>query len=63
MTNTALTYNNTHIEGLTRQAFDICEDNATALHRIPASDWFFDQIKQYYAPETLAAVTPKVIVL
>ena len=62
MTNTPQTSYNPHTEGLIRQAFDICEDQADALRGIPEADWFLDQCRQYFAPETMTSVKPRIIV-
>lgn len=55
--------NNSFIEGLIHQAFDICVQNAEKLHCLPESEYFLDLIKQYYSPEILAETKPQIIVL
>lgn len=62
MKETMQTIYNANIKGLIRQAFDICEQNAQKLRRIPEAEYFIELAKQYYTPETLTEIKPKVIV-
>ena len=63
MTNNIQLSNNTHIEGLIRQAFDICGQNSAGLCCFPEVGYFLDQMRRYYSPEALTESKPKVIVL
>ena len=55
--------NTSNIEGLIRQAFDICVQNGEKLHHLPEAEYFFDLMKRYYSPEMLTQSKPKIIVL
>ena len=63
MTNNTHISNNSLIEGLIRQAFDICVQNSEKLHRLPEAEYFFDVMRQYYSPEILTETKPRIIVL
>ena len=51
-----------NIKSLIRQASDICEQSAEKLHGIPETEYFLKLTEQYYSPETLSEIKPKVIV-
>ena len=63
MTTTTHFSNHSNIEGLTRQAFDICVQNTEKLHNFPEAEYFFDLMKRYYSPEMLTQAKPQIIVL
>ena len=63
MTTTTHFLNTSNIEGLTRQAFDICVQNTEKLHHLPEAEYFFDLMNLYYSPEMLTRTKPQIIVL
>lgn len=52
-----------NIEDLMRQVFNVCLKSTEYLKGIPETEYFMEQVKHYYSPETLMQVRPKVIVL
>lgn len=51
-----------NVESLTTQAFNVCKETIAMLPMIPETEYFFETAKNYYAPESLKMVKPKVIV-
>lgn len=53
---------NINKEAAIYQSSEVCEKNTEHLHGIPEAEYFIDIVKNYYSPNSLVTVKPKVIV-
>lgn len=52
-----------NLEGLIRQAFNVCNDSSDGLCPLPECEYFINTAKKYFSEESLTTAEPQVIVL